>query len=145
LVLLGRPGTGKSTVAESVGGIYAALGLLSTGRIVSCRPVHLAGRDRFDTEDRVHGLVEKARGGILLIGEADGLERHPDGVAELGRVMRERAGRFIVICTSAADGLEAYLLNHPEFRELFGEIMRFAEPTDRELVQLFQQQAERDL
>lgn len=145
LVLLGRPGTGKSTVAELVGGIYASLGLLSTGQIVSCRPVHLAGRDPFDTESRVHGLVEKARGGILLIGEADRLERHPDVVQELCRVMRERAGRFIVICTSAADGFEAYLLNHPEFRELFGEIVRFVELTDRELVQLFQQQAERDL
>ena len=145
LVLLGRPGTGKSAVAELVGGIYRSLGMLTLGHTVSCRPVHLAGRDAFDTEDRVHGLAEQARGGVLLIEEAHRLAEYPHVVEELGRAMRGQAGRLIVICTSTDDGFEAYLLNNPEFRGMFGEIVRCVELTDRELMQLFQRQAERDL
>jgi AAA lid domain/ATPase family associated with various cellular activities (AAA) len=145
LIFAGRPGTGKTTVAGLVGGIYAALGLLDSGHIVACRPVHLAGRDLIDTENRVYGMVEQAMGGVLLIQEAHRLERAPGVVSELMRYLEERRGRFIVICASTAAELDGFLAGSPAFRELFGEVVEFADLRDRELVQLFQQFAERDL
>jgi SpoVK/Ycf46/Vps4 family AAA+-type ATPase len=145
LMLLGLAGTGKTTVATLMADVYAARGLVEPGRVVRCRPVHLAGRDRFDTEERVHGLVEQAVGGVLLVDEAHRLVTCPDVVTELRLAMAEHRDDLVVICAGDAEGFEAWLLDNPEFRGLFGEVVRFTEPTDRELLQMFQLHAERDL
>ncbi|MBO2460278.1 AAA family ATPase [Actinomadura violacea] len=145
LVFTGPPGTGKTTVAGLVGGIYAALGLLESGHVVACRPVHLAGRDQPDTESRVAGMIDQALGGVLLIQEANLLDRSPAVVNELLRGMRERGGRFMVVCSSPAAEMEGFLTGSPAFRAEFGRIVEFHGISDREMVQLFQKYAERDL
>ncbi|MWA04546.1 hypothetical protein F8568_030035 [Actinomadura sp. LD22] len=145
LVFTGPPGTGKTTVAGLVGGIYAALGLLESGHVVACRPVHLAGRDQPDTESRVAGMIEQALGGVLLIQEAYLLDRSPAVVRELLRGMRERGGRFVVVCSSPAAEMEGFLAGDPAFRAEFGRVVEFQGISDREMVQLFQKYAERDL
>ncbi|TDD77915.1 hypothetical protein E1293_25260 [Actinomadura darangshiensis] len=150
LVFTGPPGTGKTTVAGLVGGIHAALGLLDSGHVVACRPVHLAGRDRVDTENRVAGMVDQALGGVLLIQEANLLDRAPAVVAELlGRMdqgpgSRQRA-RFMVVCSGPAAEMEGFLAGNPAFRAEFGRVMEFTPMGDREMVRLFQGYAERDL
>ncbi|MBC6457954.1 AAA family ATPase [Actinomadura sp. HBU206391] len=145
LIFQGPPGTGKTTVAGLLGGVYAALGLLDSGHIVACRPVHLAGRDAVDTENRVGAMIEQAMGGVLLIQQAHRLERSPAVVAELLRYMEERRDKFMVVCTSRSEEMASFLDANPGFRVEFGTIVEFEPLSDRELVQLFQRQAERDL
>ncbi|MFI0372688.1 AAA family ATPase [Actinomadura sp. 1N219] len=145
LIFVGPPGTGKTTVAGLVGGIYAALGLLESGHVVACRPVHLAGRDRADTENRVAGMVEQALGGVLLIQEAYRLDRSPPVVAELLRRMNAGGARFMVVCSSPAAEMEGFLAGNPAFRAEFGRVVEFTGMGDRDMVQLFQSYAERDL
>ena len=145
LLFLGPPGTGKSTVAGLVGGIYAALGLLDSGHVVACRPVHLTGRDALDTETRVAGMVDQAMGGVLLIQEASRLDRTPRVVHELLRHLDERADRFLMICTDRAAEMEGFLAGNPAFKARFGRTLEFVGLDDRQLVQLFQSYAERDL
>jgi hypothetical protein len=143
LVFTGPPGTGKTTVAGLVGGIYAALGLLRSGHVVACRPVHLAGRDQVDTRNRVAAMVDQALGGVLLIQEAYRLDRAPAVVGELLRRMSE--GRFIVVCSSPAAEMEGFLAGNPAFRAEFGRVLEFTGMGDRDMVRLFQSYAERDL
>ncbi|MFD0691601.1 AAA family ATPase [Actinomadura fibrosa] len=145
LIFTGPPGTGKTTVAGLVGGIYAALGLLESGHVVACRPVHLAGRDQADTESRVAGMVDQALGGVLLIQEAYRLDRSPAVVSELRRRMDDHGGRFVVICSSLGPEMEGFLAGNPGFRDQFGRVVEFEGMTDRDLVRLFQSYAERDL
>ncbi|MUN35031.1 AAA family ATPase [Actinomadura litoris] len=145
LIFTGPAGTGKTTVAGLVGGIYAALGLLEAGHVVACRPVHLAGRDQVDTENRVASMIEQALGGVLLIQEAHRLDRSPAVVSELRRAMHDRGGRFVVICSSQGPEMEGFLAGNPGFRGEFGRVVEFTGMADRELVQLFQNYAERDL
>ncbi|RFU43366.1 hypothetical protein DZF91_01655, partial [Actinomadura logoneensis] len=145
LLLAGPPGTGKSTVAGLVGGIFAALGLLGSGHVVACRPAHLTGRDRHDTESRVRGMVEQALGGVLLVRDAHLLDRVPEVVAELRAVLHREGHRLLVVCAGPPDGLYGFLAAHPEFREEFGRELEFEGLGDRELVRLFQAYAERDL
>ena len=145
LVFLGPSGTGKTTVAGLLGGIYAALGLLDSGHVVGCRPVHLSGRDRIDTEGRVASMVEQALGGVLMIKEAHRLDRLPDVVEELLRCMRQRGRRLMVVCAGPAAEMEGFLAGNPSFRSEFGRTLEFEGMGDRDLVNLFQAYAERDL
>ncbi|WP_157430654.1 AAA family ATPase [Actinomadura macra] len=145
LIFTGPPGTGKTTVAGLVGGIYAALGLLESGHVVACRPVHLAGRDPVDTENRVASMIEQALGGVLLIQEAYRLDRSPAVVSELRRAMHDRGARFLVVCSSPVAEMEGFLAGNPGFRGEFGRVLEFTGMGDRDMVQLFQNYAERDL
>ncbi|MFB4317526.1 hypothetical protein [Actinomadura sp. 21ATH] len=145
LIFNGPSGTGKTTVAGLLGGIYAALGLLDSGHVVACRPVHLAGRDQTDTVTRVASMVEQALGGVLLIQEAYRLDRTPAVVAELLRCMRQRGRRLMVVCSGPAAEMEGFLAGSPHFRAEFGRSMEFEGMGDRDLVGLFQAYAERDL
>ncbi|MFG2017184.1 AAA family ATPase [Actinomadura geliboluensis] len=145
LVFTGPPGTGKTTVAGLVGGVYAALGLLQSGHVVACRPVHLAGRDQVDTRNRVGAMVDQALGGVLLIQEAYRLDRAPAVVDELLRRMHQSGARFIVVCSSPAAEMEGFLAGNPAFRAEFGRVMEFTGMGDRDMVRLFQSYAERDL
>jgi hypothetical protein len=142
LIFLGRPGTGKTTVAGLVGGIYAALNLLDSGHVVVCNARDFAGED---AAVKVAVQVDRAGGGVLLIEDAYLLDRMSAAVAELLRLMGERRDKFMVVCASLPDEMEGFLLANPGFRAEFGAIIRFREPTDRQLVQLFSRFAERDL
>ncbi|WP_157419724.1 hypothetical protein [Actinomadura kijaniata] len=145
LILTGPPGTGKTTVAGLIGGIYGAYGLLRSGHVVACRPVHLAGRDPADTEGRVVGMVEQALGGVLLVQEAHLLDRVPTVVRRLQHEMRRRSGQFVVVLSGAAAEMEGFLAGNPGFRAEFGSVLEFTGMSSRELVRLFQNYAERDL
>ena len=138
LIFLGRPGTGKATVAGLIGGIYAALNLLDTGQLVVCGAKDLTGSE-------TAAYVERAGGGVLLIEDAALLDRMPAAVDELARLMAKRRDKFMVICAGPPDEMEGFLLAHPGFRAEFGAIIEFREPTERQLVQLFSRLAERDL
>ncbi|HEU5156862.1 MAG TPA: AAA family ATPase [Streptosporangiaceae bacterium] len=148
-VFVGPPGVGKATVAGLLGGIYAALGVLDSGHLVACRPVHLAGRDAVDTELRVSAMVEQAMGGVLLIEQAERLAgRGATGAVttELLKHMAERHGDFVIVCSSTAPStLTEFLADHPDFRSEFAGPVEFAPFTDRELVRIFQRFAEREL
>jgi hypothetical protein len=142
LIFLGRPGTGKATVAGLIGGIYAALNLLDSGQLVVCSARDFAGGD---TVAKVAANVDRALGGVLLIEDAYLLDRMSIAVEELLRLMAGRRDKFMVICASLPDEMEGFLLANPGFRAEFGAIIEFREPTERQLVQLFSRLAERDL
>jgi hypothetical protein len=142
LIFLGRPGTGKATVAGLIGGIYAALNLLDSGHLVVCGAHDFAGGD---TGAKVAAHVDRAAGGVLLIEDAHLLDRMSAAVDELARLMAERRDKFMVVCAGLPDEMEGFLLANPGFRAEFGAIIEFGEPTERQLVQLFSRLAERDL
>ncbi|MFL6052540.1 MAG: hypothetical protein ACJ72W_06435 [Actinoallomurus sp.] len=142
LIFLGRPGTGKRTVAGLVGGVYAALNLLDSGQVIVCDARELAGDD---AADKVAAQVDRAAGGVLLIEDASLLDRMSGAVTALLRHMEDRRDKFLVICSSEAEEMDGFLLADPGFRAEFGGIVEFRQPTDRQLVQLFSRFAEREL
>ncbi|KAF3935208.1 hypothetical protein ABW19_dt0200627 [Dactylella cylindrospora] len=69
-VLLGSPGTGKTSVAKIYGKILAQLGLLSSGEVIMKTPSDFVGRALGESEANTKAILNTARGKVLIIDEA---------------------------------------------------------------------------
>ena len=69
-VFLGRPGTGKTTVCKIFGSLLHQAGALSKGHVVLCDRGTFIGTLWGDEERSVRQVLEKAKGGVLMIDEA---------------------------------------------------------------------------
>ncbi|TVY80877.1 NFX1-type zinc finger-containing protein [Lachnellula suecica] len=72
-VLLGNPGTGKTTVGKLYAGVLADLGLLSKGDVVLKNPSDFVGSALGHSEQQTKGILAAAEGKVLIIDEAYGL------------------------------------------------------------------------
>ncbi|KAF1814036.1 P-loop containing nucleoside triphosphate hydrolase protein [Eremomyces bilateralis CBS 781.70] len=77
-VLLGSPGTGKTTVAKLYGGILVDLGLLSRGEVVVKNPSDFVGAILGGSEKQTKGILAASLGKVLVIDEAYGLHSGGD-------------------------------------------------------------------
>lgn len=73
MVLMGSPGTGKTTVARLFGDILREDGLLPKGHFVKVSTDELIGQYVGETRPKTRAVCERARGGVLFIDEAYGL------------------------------------------------------------------------
>ena len=70
MVFTGNPGTGKTTVADFMGEIYASMGLLSKGDVIRVEKKDLVGEHEGETERKMRLILNRAKGNILFIDEA---------------------------------------------------------------------------
>lgn len=70
MVFAGNPGTGKTTVANLVGRLFHALGLLQSPTVKTVERATLVGRHVGDTEALTTRAVDEAMGGVLFVDEA---------------------------------------------------------------------------
>ncbi|KAL8906627.1 MAG: hypothetical protein Q9171_006195 [Xanthocarpia ochracea] len=78
-VLLGNPGTGKTSVAKLYGQILADLGLLSNGEVVTKNPSDFVGQYIGHSEQNTKAILASAVGKVLIIDEAYMLYTGSDG------------------------------------------------------------------
>ncbi|VUC19906.1 unnamed protein product [Clonostachys rosea] len=69
-VLVGQPGTGKTTVARLYGKILTDLGLLSRGDVVLKTPADFIGSHVGESEEKTSKILEATTGKVLIIDEA---------------------------------------------------------------------------
>jgi chromosomal replication initiation ATPase DnaA len=119
--------------------VYAALGLLDSGHLVTCTADGLGGYAALATQ------AERAARGVLLINDAHLLDYAPEAIAELLRLMRDHRDKFMIVCAGPPDEMNAFLVANPGFRAEFGAIIEFRSPSEYDLVRLFSRFAERDL
>ncbi len=144
LVFTGNPGTGKTTVARMVAGIYKAIGLLTKGQLVEVDRSELVAGYLGQTAIKTAEVVEKALGGVLFIDEAyslNGDQYGEESINTLVKEMEDKRDDLVVIVAGYTGPMTEFIANNPGLASRFRTTIDFADYSDEELEAIFTQMA----
>lgn len=142
MAFLGNPGTGKTTVAEIIGKVFAELGILSGGRVIRTEKSQMVGQYIGETEFKMNNLLSRARGNILFIDEAYQLVE--GGEKDFGRIVMNslltELGRdnldMVVILAGYTAPMKKLLESNEGIESRFPNVFNFEDYTTEELLEI---------
>ncbi|CAD6447396.1 0557e774-38d7-48ff-aa0d-164e8d9530c5 [Sclerotinia trifoliorum] len=142
LVLLGNPGTGKTTVARLYAKVLTTLQVLPGDEFVETTGSHLANGGVNDVKKHL-AILEASQGGVYFIDEAYQLtEGHNyGGKAVLDYLLTEienLVGKVVFIFAGYRKQMEKFFEHNPGISSRLPYTLRFEDYTDSELLQMLQ-------
>lgn len=142
-VFTGNPGTGKTTVARLLAGIYKDLGVLKKGHLVETDRSGLVAEYVGQTAVKTNKIIDSALDGVLFIDEAYTLanggtnDYGPEAIATLLKRMEDDRDRLVVILAGYTNEIEDFINSNPGLRSRFNRYIHFADYTAEELYDIF--------
>jgi probable Rubsico expression protein CbbX len=141
----GRPGTGKTTVAERMSKILHRLGYVRKGHVVTATRDDLVGQYIGHTAPKTREMLKKAMGGVLFIDEAYYLYR-PENERDYGaeaieillQVMENNRDDLVVIFAGYKDRMDVFYQSNPGLSSRVANHIDFPDYTASELLTIAQ-------
>jgi SpoVK/Ycf46/Vps4 family AAA+-type ATPase len=144
-VLIGNPGTGKTTVARILAKIYKSLGILERGHTVETDRQGLVAGFVGQTATKTAEKIEEALGGVLFIDEAYALtatnrvaqgDFGDEAIQTLLKRMEDHRGEFFVFVAGYPENMETFLKANPGLASRFDKMLRFEDYSPDELLEI---------
>ena len=137
----GRPGTGKTTVAQRMSQILHRLGYLRKGHVVTATRDDLVGQYVGHTAPKTKEMIKRAQGGVLFIDEAyylykPGNERDygAEAIEILLQEMERQRTDFVVIFAGYKEKMETFYSSNPGLSSRVAHHLDFPDYSDQELM-----------
>lgn len=142
-VFTGNPGTGKTTVARIIAGIYSELGILKKGHLVETDRSGLVAEYVGQTAMKTNKVIDSALDGVLFIDEAYSLvgggqgDYGKEAIATLLKRMEDERDRLVVILAGYDNEMKQFVDSNPGLQSRFNRYIHFPDYTVEELYQIF--------
>ena len=144
MLFTGNPGTGKTTIARLVGGIFKALGILRKGQFVEVDRSKLVAGYVGQTAEKTTQAVESAQDGVLFIDEAYALSRSDSGndfgreaIDTLVPLIENHRDRLIVIFAGYSREMAEFMKANSGIQSRIAYNIEFPDYSGEEMLQIF--------
>ena len=150
MVFMGNPGTGKTTVARLVGGLYAAIGVLSKGQLVEVDRSGLVAGYVGQTALKTQDVIKSALGGVLFIDEAYSLasggenDFGREAIETLLKAMEDHRDDLIVIVAGYSGPMEKFITSNPGLQSRFNKYFFFPDYNGEQLLAMFRARCDKN-
>ncbi len=150
LLLTGNPGTGKTTVARTLGKVFRTIKLLPTDKVIEADKNAMVGQYVGSTPQKVNDLVDRAMGGILFIDEAYTLSEDSsssnsfgkEAIETLMKRMEDDRGKFVCIMAGYRDLMEEFVRVNPGIDSRISHRIHIEDYSADELTKIYLRMAE---
>lgn len=150
MVFIGNPGTGKTTVARLISGLYAAVGALSKGQLIEVDRSGLVAGYVGQTALKTQEVIKSAIGGVLFIDEAYSLAN--GGENDFGReaietilkAMEDHRDDLVVIVAGYDEPMKKFIYSNPGLQSRFNKYFYFPDYNGEQLMTIFRIQCDKN-
>jgi SpoVK/Ycf46/Vps4 family AAA+-type ATPase len=147
-MLLGAPGTGKTTFAHILVSLWDSLGIVDKKRFFVTSRGDWVGKYQGHSVDKAKKLISKARGGVIFIDEAYSLIAAKDGddtyghevLTEIVETMSNNDKNVTFIFAGYAEDMNRLFGANKGLSRRFGYIFKLSKPDVLHLFLIFQKQ-----
>src|SRR5206468_10785986 len=136
LVFAGNLSTAETTDARLCSGVYRALGVLKSGRVIEVDRGGLVAGYIGQTAIKTAEVIQKSLDGVLFIDEAYALVRPdtpndlgPEAIETLLKAMEDNRDRLVVIVAGYLEPMKKFIEANPGLQSRFNKYIGFPDYT----------------